>query len=281
MKRLLATLVLAASALTGADLERAEQLFRRAQYETVIRELATADARDAAAQILVGKSYFALGEFKKAQGAFERAVAANPVSSVAHHWLGKAFGRRAETSNPLMAPGLAAKARQSFEKSVELDGRNLEAINDLLSYYLEAPGFLGGGLDKAQALAERIRALDNAEYHYALAQVAQRRKDLRGAEHHLRQAINLAPRQVGRVIDLASFLSQQGRTNESEQVFRQAATINPNEPRLLFERASNLIKAKQDLSTARMLLERYVKMPLSPDDPSREEAMKLLKAAGA
>ena len=64
------------------------------------------------------------------------------------HWLGKAQGRRAETASPFTAPSYASKARQAFEKSVELDGKNLEAINDLFSYYLEAPGFLGGGLNK-------------------------------------------------------------------------------------------------------------------------------------
>ena len=53
-----------------------------------------------------------------------------------------------------MAPGHASKAHRYFEKAVELDPKNLEAMNDLFEYYLEAPGFLGGGFDKAQALAD-------------------------------------------------------------------------------------------------------------------------------
>ena len=112
--------------------------------------------------------------------AFERATAVIPNSSTYFHWLGKAQGRRAETSSPFTAPAYASKARQAFEKAVELDGKNLEAINDLFSYYLEAPGFLGGGLDKAANLAKRIQALDPVEYHYALAQIADKRKDYRG-----------------------------------------------------------------------------------------------------
>jgi cytochrome c-type biogenesis protein CcmH/NrfG len=83
------------------------------------------------------------------------------------------------------------------------------------------------------------------------------------------------------VIDLGRFLSKNGRAKESQEVFAQAEKIAPNEPRLLFERASALIRAKQDLPTARALLQRYVKMPLSPDDPPRDEAYKLLKDAGA
>ena len=86
-----------------------------------------------------------LGEFKKAQEYFEKAIAADPGNSVYHHWLGKAYGRRAETSSFITAPGFASKARQSFEKSITLDPRNKEALSDLFEYYVEAPGFLGGG----------------------------------------------------------------------------------------------------------------------------------------
>jgi Flp pilus assembly protein TadD len=254
---------------------------KRADYAGVIGLLSASPSSDLTAQMLLGKSHFAMGDFKKSAQAFENAVAASPSNSQAHHWLGKAYGRRAETSNPLVAPGLASKARQQFEKAVELDGRNPEAVNDLFSYYLEAPGFLGGGLDKAEALTEKIRAIDPAEYHYSLAQIAEKRNDAKSAEAHFRMAVNLAPQQAGRIIDLARFLSHQGRTQESEQVFVQAEKISPNEPRLLFERASNLIRGKRNLTTARALLERYVRLPLSPDDPPREEAYQLLKDAGS
>jgi len=228
-----------------------------------------------------GRAYFIKGDYKKAAESLERAVAAQPESSTLHHWLGKAYGRRAETSNMMIAPGLATKARSHFEKAVALDGRNMEAINDLFTYYLEAPGFLGGGLDKAAQLAKRIEATDPVEHHYALAQLAEKRKELKTAEMHFRRAADLAPRQIGRIIDLAKFLSRAGRHQESEIVFAQAEKIGPNEPRLLFERASNHIRARQNLDQAKALLERYLKSPLTPDDPPKAEAQRLLKQAGA
>jgi tetratricopeptide (TPR) repeat protein len=230
---------------------------------------------------LLGKSYFLLGDFKKAADAFERATAIDPKSSVYFHWLGKAQGRRAETSSPFTAPAYASKARQAFERSVELDGRNLEAINDLFSYYLEAPGFLGGGLNKAADLAKRIQAIDPVEYHYALAQIADKRKDYRTAESHFRSAFELAPRQVGRIIDLAKYLSTHGKEQESDVLFAQAQKMAPNEPRLMFEQANHYIRTKRNLAAAKLLLEKYLKSPLSADDPPRAEAEKLLKLASA
>ena len=220
-----------------------------------------------------------LGEFKKAQDYFEKAAAAEPNSSSYHHWLGKSYGRRAETSSFVTAPGFASKARQSFEKAIALDPKNKEAINDLFEYYVEAPGFLGGGLDKADALSKTIGALDAAEYQYALAVIAEHRKEFGTAEQHLRRALDIAPRQVGRVIDLAKFLAKQGRAQESDVVFQQAEQIAPDDPKLLFARADTYIKNKRNLEAARMLLQRYLKAPLTPEDPSREEAHKLLKIA--
>ena len=80
----------------------------------------------------------------------EKAFNAQPSNADYALWLGRAYGRRAETSGPFTAPGFASKARQYFEKAARLNPRNLEALSDLFEYYLEAPGFLGGGMDKAQ-----------------------------------------------------------------------------------------------------------------------------------
>ena len=267
---------------TAEQLDRAKSLYSRTQYDAALKILvpiaSDSSLAPGAAQEWIGKSYFMNGEFKKAQEAFERAIAGSPNNSTYFHWLGKAYGRRAENASFLTAPGLAVKARQNFEKAVSLDPKNKEAINDLFEYYLEAPGFLGGGMDKAAALAETIGALDPAEYQYAQAVMAERRKEFSSAENHFRRAMEIAPLQVGRVIDLAKFLSKQGRAQESEAMFQQAEKIAPNEPKLLFERASVYIHSKRNLDAARSLLERYLKMPLTPDDPAREEAQKLLKA---
>ena len=269
-----------------SDLDRARQLHERTNYDASLQILLPLAKEAGADQIgevhlLIGRNYFMLGEYKKAGDAFERAIAASPNKSEYYHWLGKAFGRRAETSNPLSAPVYASKARQHFERAVALDSRNIEAINDLFSYYVEAPGFLGGGLDKAAALTPKIKAVDPVEYHYAEATIAEHKKEWNNAEEHFRRAAELAPRQVGRLIDLARFLSKQGRLNESDAVFAQAEKVAPNNPRILFERASSYIRNKQNLDTARTLLEKYIKSSLGPEDPSRAEAQKLLKQAGA
>ncbi len=263
-----------------APVEQARALYHRTDYDAALKLLLPLEKKDGPAWELAGKSYFMKGDFKRAGEAFQRAAASDPDNSNFHLWLGRAYGRRAETSSPFTAPGFASKARQCFEKAVALNPRNAEAMNDLFEYYLQAPGFLGGGLDKAAALAAHIRDLDPAEFHFAQAQLAEKRKEWGTAEQQLRRAVDLAPRQAGRLLDLAKFLARQGRHQESDAAFQQAARIEPASPRILFERANTYIQTKRKIDEARSLLKQYLASPLTPDDPSREEAEKLLKQAG-
>ncbi|MDX2149477.1 MAG: tetratricopeptide repeat protein [Bryobacteraceae bacterium] len=277
MLKLILGVALIVSTATAAALDDARSAYQRSNYAEAARILTAAGPKTAAEFALLGQSYFMSGDFKRASESLEKATAMEPASSVYHHWLGRAYGRRAETSSPFTAPGLATKARRSFERAVELDDRNAEAVNDLFEYYLEAPGFLGGGVDKAVALSAKIRQIDTVEYHYALAKIAEHRKDYQKAEEQLRMAAQLAPRQIGRVLDLAKFLAKRGKIQESEAAFAQAEKIAPDNPKLLIERARTYIRSKRNLEEARALLQRYLNAKLTPDLPSREEAQKLLK----
>lgn len=277
MRVLIFMIVLGLAAFAG-DLERARNLYNRTDYQAAIDILnKSAEPGNGATYELAGMCAYQLGDFKQSIAYFERAAAAEPDNARYQHWLGRAWGRRAETANPFSAPGYASKARQFFERSVALNPRNQEAVNDLFSYYLEAPGFLGGGIDKAAALTERIKSNDPAEYHYAQAQIAERRKQYDQAEGQLRRAVDLAPKQVGRLVDLAKFLARHGKYSESENTFSQAAKVAPESKQLLFARAEIYVETKRNLDMARQLLEQYLKSPLSPEDPPRQEARRLLK----
>ncbi len=270
---------LSVSAGTISVQGQAENLYLRTEYQAAVDLLNKQNPKDAATYDLMGRCYYGLAEFKKATEALEHAVAMDSSKSNYFLWLGRAYGRRAETSSFITAPGFATKARTSFERAVALDPRNLPALNDLFEYYLQAPGFLGGGFDKATALAEKIRALDPVEYYFTQARLAEQHKEFNDAEAQLRRAVDLAPRQVGRVIDLAKFLAKQGRYQESEAAFQKAHKIEPQNPKLLFEHAATYIETKRNLETARTLLKRYLDAALTPEDPPRQEAERLLKAS--
>src|SRR5437016_5210321 len=249
----------------SAGLEEARKLYHLTHFERSLHVLQAIPQKDAAVYELMGLNYYGQGEFKKATEVLEKALALDPNSSEIHLWLGRAFGRRAETSSPFTAPGLASHARQSFEQAARLNPNNLEAQSDLFEYYLEAPGFLGGGLDKASATAERISRINAAEGAWAQAKLAEKRKEFHSAEAHLLRAIEMAPQQIGRLIDLAKLQSKQGRIKDADESIAKAERIAPNNPKLVYAKAELYIKTKRNLDVARELLKRYLSSPITPD----------------
>lgn len=264
-------------AAADANLEHARKLYNLTEFEQSLKVLQAIPEKDAEVLEWIGRNQYMMGDYKKATEVFANACAAKPADSVCALWLGRAYGRRAETSSPLTAPGNASKARQWFEKAVQINPKNLEALNDLFEYYLEAPGFLGGGLDKAVKVSQQIAELDPAEGHWAQAKLAEKKKEFRSAEDQLRRAAQAAPQSVGRLIDLARFFARQGRYQESDQSFQTAAKINPDSPKLLYAQAETYIKTGRNTAQARELLKRYLSCSLTPDDPPRSKAQKLLR----
>ncbi len=260
--------------------ERAKALYDQTSYDESLKALSSQPA-SGPVLLLRGRNYFMKNDFKQAATLFERAVTLESSNSDAFLWLGRAYGRRAETSSFLTAPGHASKARQNFERAVQLNPKNGEALGDLFEYYLQAPGFLGGGHDRAASLIDKMAALDPAEKHFAQARLAEEKKDWGQAEAQLRRAAELAPNQIGRLIDLAKFLAKRGKANESEAAFSRAAQINGDSPKLLIERAETYLEQGQKLAEARRLLERYLKAKLTPEDRPRQEAVKLLEKVAA
>ncbi|MFL6415353.1 MAG: tetratricopeptide repeat protein [Bryobacteraceae bacterium] len=262
--------------LSAHDLAKAEERYRHTDYQASL-DLLDKKSSDAATNFLLGRNYFMLGDFKKAVDVLARATEISPENSEYMDWLGRAYGRRAEMANILSAPGWATKARTAFEAAVRLDPKNSEALSDLFDYYLNAPGFMGGGYDRARDVADKIAAIDPPQGYHVKAQLAQHRKEYGDAEAALRKAVAVAPHEVGHMINLARFLANQGRTRESDAVFAAAEQAHPTAPQLWFARADILIKHQRNLDEAKSLLEKYVRAPITVDDPPKEEAARLLK----
>jgi tetratricopeptide (TPR) repeat protein len=279
MRGAVAAMLLAAAAMAGGGIQRAREFYGRAEYRAAIDALLPLQGQSPESLALLGQAYYGNGQYKQATESLEKAVAVDPRNAVYHDWLGRAYGRRAETSSVFTAPFYAIKTREAFEKAVALDPANVEALSDVFEYYLEAPGALGGGVDKAEAIAARIGRLDAAEFECKQAALAEKRKQFAAAEQHLRRAAAMEPDHAGRVIDLAEFLSRRGRHEESDELLRAAEDRNPGSPSLMFARANLEIRRGRNLAKAKALLRSYLASPITPDDPPRAEALRLARIA--
>ncbi len=124
--------------------------------------------------------------------------------SAAQDWAGRAFGLRAQHAGPIAGLKLAGEVRSAFQASFRLNNRNPAGANDLGEFYLNAPFIIGGGLDKASALADSLGSTLPAISHRLRALVAEKRGDNATAEREFLAATQVA-QSPGAWVDLANF----------------------------------------------------------------------------
>ena len=116
---------------------KAEELYSKTEYKASL-ELLDKDSRDAGVENLIGRNYFMMGDFKKAVDFFCSAATIDPSNSDYALWLGRAWGRRAETSNSFTGCRVMHRRRGAgLKKQSGRNSRNQEALSDLFDYYLE------------------------------------------------------------------------------------------------------------------------------------------------
>ncbi len=223
----------------------------------VLQKALSASPNDAASFNLLCRAYYSFGSWDQGISACEKAVAIEPNNSMYHLWLGRAYGEKADNVNFFSAASLAKKARVEFETAVRLNPENVEARSDLSEFYIEAPGIMGGGSDKAEAQAQALEKLFPAKAQWIRARIAEKKKDYTAAEKIYRDAIQSHDDSAA-WLDLASFYRHRDRLPEMEDAIRHAVSGKVDPPEVLMEAAESLIRSGRNFPKAVELLHRYI-----------------------
>ncbi len=213
---------------------------------------------DADSYNLLCRAYFALGNWDPGVSACEKAVELAPNKSEYHLWLGRIYGEKADASNFFTAAGLAKKVRTEFETAVKLSPNDVGARTDLAEFYLEAPGIVGGGRDKAEAQAQTLATLEPAKAHWVIARIAEKKKDMAAAEREYRAAIEASHGSAEAWLDLGLFFRHADRLDEMEDAIKHASSAPMKQPVVLVDSAETLIRSARNYPLAAQLLQRYL-----------------------
>ena len=253
-----AVLILATSALAA---DAALDLLAAGRVDDAISKLSgriSSSPNDAASHNLLCRAYFSVNNWDRAIAACEKAVSLDPSNAEFHLWLGRTYGEKADSVSFFSAAGLAKKVRNEFEKAVALDPNDWAARTDLAEFYLEAPGIVGGGQDKARAQAAALDGLNPAKAHWVRARLAEKNKDNGTAEEEYRAAIEATHGGANAWLNLAGFYRKTGRFDDMHEALRHAAGAPMDQPEVLVDAASTLLRANRDLPFATQLLRRYL-----------------------
>jgi tetratricopeptide (TPR) repeat protein len=283
---LLAALLIPAAHISAADgpVQDASRLFDagnypqaaatlRAALEQKAQGAGAAAAPDASLYYWLARCSFELRDFDRAISSAERAVELEPKNSLYHLWLGRAYGRKAEQVGRLSGFSMAKKTRQQFEEAVRLNPSNLAAQEDLIEFYLRAPGIVGGGEDKAQKQVEALAAVDAVEGHAARGRLWVHRKRVDDAEQEYRQVLAAKAQRPDPYFEAADFYLKRNDPLRMEEGVEAAARLEPSDRRLSFYRGVTRVLAGNRPEEAEKLLKSYLAgVPPRSDLPSHADA---------
>ena len=218
----------------------------------------SATPNDAESYNLMCRAYLSLGHWDRGIPYCEKSVKLAPDNSRYHLWLGRIYGEKADRASWFTAAGLAGKVRNEFEIAVRLNPDNVDARVDLGEFYLEAPGIVGGGRDKAEAQAAALDKLDPAKAHWVRGRIAEKNKDLPTAEKEYRAAIGVSHGSALSWLNLALFFRSHNRLDEMEDAIRHAGDAHAGHSEVLVDAAETLNRTGRNLPTAIELLRRYL-----------------------
>lgn len=261
INKFFAALLLSLATVTIATAADVPTLLAEGRVDDAINFLQgkiNAAPNDAESYNLMCRAYFSLGNWDRGIPYCEKSVKLAPDNSRYHLWLGRIYGEKADRASWFTAAGLAGKVRGEFETSVQLNPGNVDARTDLAEYYLEAPGVVGGGRDKAEAQANALDSLDPARAHWVRGRILEKNKELAPAEKQYRAAIDVSHGSALSWLNLALFFRNHNRLDEMEDAIRHAGAAQTGHSEVLVDAAETLNRTGRNIPTAIELLRRYL-----------------------
>lgn len=255
-----------ASSAGAQTLDQAQKLYDAQKYAEARALLEPLGKHDAQTTLLMGKVLLQMGDGSKSADWLETSVKLNPRSSEAYDWLGKAYGTQAETANKLKQAFLAKKTKSAWEKAVELDPNNLDARQDLIQYYLKAPGFMGGSKDKARQAALEIKRRNGYRGAFAVASVCVELKDQACVENEFRSLMASYSDSSAGYTQLTAFYANNKLYDKAWAVIDARLKAKPDDAAALYAYGRTASMSGQNLERGEQALKAYILAPL-PNGP--------------
>lgn len=208
-----------------------QRLITDQQYDDAraeVRRLLSRNARDDVALHCMGRILVAQDNSKEAIGWFEKAIDANDRSSAHHLWLANCLGDQADHTSKIKLPFLARRIKGEFDRAAQLDPTSVDARHGLIEFYSQAPGVMGGSMDRAKEQAREILKLSEWRGHYELARLAEREKNVAEAEREYGASAAAAPDSTAPYLYLGSFYRRQKRWDDAIRTYETALQRRPD-----------------------------------------------------
>ncbi len=304
----------------NAAIQQAANFLEWGRFKDARSLLATAlaqpgNADNAALLAYYGHVLMKFGDVNEGLKVTKRAVALDPNCASCHLYLFEAMAEHAKTINHFRALLELPKLKKQLETAGSLNPNLGDVQWGWIELDLTLPKAVGGGVQDAQAHADRLIQLDPVDGHLARAQIAEAQDQPAVALAEYQAAAQSHPDDPRGVFALGRALFQQGHHQQAATYFDRAVHLNDESALYTAYRSANLIylhhleQARtaldawqqahpdsrlgeylvaqalkdigQDFTWAKQLLGSYLDVPTEPDQPTDAQARHLLASLQA
>ena len=223
-----------------SSVDKGKTLYEAKKYpeaEKLLKAVAEKTSDYAAAQYYLGRIAFDKKEYDDAVDYFKTATEGNAKEGDYFNWLGDTYAAIGSDAGFLKQMSVGPKAMKAWEKATGLDAKNISARVFLAGAYLQAPGFMGGGADKAKVKAtEALKLLDEAlmktpdnyQYQYWYGKTAALNNlRLDEGEVHMKKYVNHTPQGdepplANAYLRLAQIMEKKGNKTDAKKYYEMA-----------------------------------------------------------
>lgn len=246
-KVLLALLLLLVTPVLAGPLDDAKKLMDEGKSrEAADLLIAALEARTVGpeATVLITQALNNVDDWEQGIDYGKQATKAFPESSEAHLAYAIALRTKMQNVSTIKAMFVNGSYKSELRKAIELDPKNVAALQERIGFLTHAPGIAGGDMTEARKAVEELEPLDWRAAMFSLAEIHQAEKDTEGATSIYEAMVERDAEDIQALQALAFALQSAGKYRESDRHFR---TLLENED----ERMS--LSARYQLARSRIL----------------------------
>jgi tetratricopeptide (TPR) repeat protein len=120
---------------------------------------------------------------------YKKLKSLKPSEANYYYKYGGVLGMKAKESNKIKALGMIGEVKNSFEKTIKLNAKHVEARWALIELYLQLPAIVGGSEEKAIQYSDELKEISPVDGHLSKGHINEYFKRHKEAELEYKRAI--------------------------------------------------------------------------------------------
>jgi len=206
------------------------------------------------------EAYYYLGvlsirnDYEGAIDYLQKAIDLSDTSARYHLMLGNAYGAKAQRAGVFSKFAAAKNCKEQYLAAINLDPKYTQGRMSVIEYYLQAPGIIGGSVEKAMAEADTIKTYDPYDGYLAEGRVHQYKKEADQQEQCERKAISINRKRLDAYRALWLLYMGQNMGTKADALFKEATEAVDDQSDLYYW-VGLYYTGKNDLATARRMFD--------------------------